>query len=223
MSVDLSSQLLLKVLVKVGEERQPSPGILPRNTMSTAVAMLPEKNAPISDKKDVAVVYMIEDKHLQVSVDHDHGRNRRAAYCACAVVLTSLILVAGTLGIVTIVLSHSSRVTSDVEPLREPLHPDGNSFTEIPEASPRLMIDDGGLWPPGPMTPDLVSLNSDEVGRPPEPDEQASGNSSGDNEVADQHEGHQENLSGSHMQSSSYSSESDPGFGYFSDMYYDSG
>ena len=85
--------------------------------------------------------------------------------CACTIVLTTLILVAGTLGAITIVLTHSGRVvTSETQPVldREPLF--GNEVPNLPEATIRIKIDDGGLWPPTePVTPDLIAVDDDEI------------------------------------------------------------
>ncbi|XP_022094174.1 uncharacterized protein LOC110981167 [Acanthaster planci] len=192
--------------------------MLPKNTTTTAMAMLPEKSLALcSGKKDTEVVSMVEDKDLQVSADFDRGRTRRAVICSCAVVLTTLILVAGALGAVAIVITQSDRVTTVTGPSRgSPL--DRNSLAEIPATPPRVKIDNGGLWPPGPPTPDRVTVNGSSADSDDE-DLVVSGSSGeGPTQLAifSEQSGSVDYLS-SQRQSSS-----DSVVRYFSDMYYDS-
>ena len=113
---------------------------------------------------------------LLQSHESSTNRNRRALICACAVVLTTLILVGGALGAIAIVYRarHADSATFDTEPISHhgeylgELVPGSNPEVFQPRegapSKPRIKIDDGGLWPRPPannptLTPDLIAID----------------------------------------------------------------
>ncbi|XP_033638851.1 uncharacterized protein LOC117299423 [Asterias rubens] len=75
--------------------------------------MFPKGTVPDKLVKKEAMVYLVGEKDVQVALKRaSRTEVKRAAICACAVVLTTLILVAGTLGSITLWLSfhHSSHI-----------------------------------------------------------------------------------------------------------------
>ena len=68
-------------------------------------------------------------------------------------------MVAGTLGAIAIVLKHTDRVvTSDTHPTREPLLGNALPTNKLPKTTPRVKIDEGGLWLAQPVTPDHADV-----------------------------------------------------------------
>ncbi len=138
--------------------------MFPKGTVKAAVT--PAEKPPVTAQKESTVVYMVDNTDSQVdAVNEPYWRNQRAKICACAVVLTTLILVAGTLGGITIVLTHKNGVvTTDPIPSlnynREPLLSNEVPLPKLPESTIRIKIDDGGLFSPTePATPDLVAID----------------------------------------------------------------
>ncbi len=138
--------------------------MFPKGTVKAAVQ--PAEKPPVTAQKESAVVYMVDNTNSQVvAVNDPYWRTQRARICACAVVLTTLILVAGTLGGITIVLTHENGVeTMDTTPSlnhdREPLLSNEVPLPKLPESTILIKIDDGGLIPPTePATPDLKATD----------------------------------------------------------------
>ena len=98
-------------------------------------------------------------------MNESYWRNQRARIYACAVILTTLILVAGTLGGIFIVLTHTKGVgttdpTLSLNHGREPQISNEVPLPKLPESTIRINIDDGGLVPPTePTTPDLIAID----------------------------------------------------------------
>ncbi|XP_022094037.1 uncharacterized protein LOC110981107 isoform X2 [Acanthaster planci] len=106
--------------------------------------MFPKRTAPEVPEKKETTVYVFGEKDAQVALSRaSRTEVKRAAICACAVVVTTLILVAGTLGAIALWLSfhHTPHDGHHVA------HYDGDR-DEKP-LSPGIEIDDGGLWPVG--------------------------------------------------------------------------
>ncbi|XP_022095035.1 uncharacterized protein LOC110981625 [Acanthaster planci] len=136
--------------------------------MPAMVAIPPEK-PPLQKKMDSAVLYMADVTDQQVENNYSRWQVKRAKICACTVVLTTLILVAGTLGAITIVLQaqqHSTDKAALTHAVpKEPLHSGPNSPQRGPYPNPPIKIDNGGLWPapknPVTQTPDLVAVDGE--------------------------------------------------------------
>ncbi|XP_071795896.1 uncharacterized protein [Asterias amurensis] len=138
--------------------------MFPKGTVSAAGA--PAEKAPVTAQKESTVAYMVGNTESQVdALNESYWRNRRVRNYACAVILTTLILVAGTLGGIFIVLTHTKGVgTTDPTPSlnhgREPLISNEVPLPKLPESTIRIKIDDGGLVPPTePTTPDLIAID----------------------------------------------------------------
>ncbi|XP_038053211.1 uncharacterized protein LOC119725733 [Patiria miniata] len=131
--------------------------MFPKNTMTTTVAM-PEK-PPLQAHKDSAVLYMVDGDQVDAGND-SRWQIKRAKICACTVVITTLILVAGTLGAIYIVLRSQQDTSEATTVYKEPLLGNDSPLEEPINKIPRIKIDDGGLWPPkNPVTPDLVAVD----------------------------------------------------------------
>ncbi len=133
---------------------------------TVTAAVTPAEKPPVTAQKESTVVYMIDNADSQADAGNDsYWRTQRARICACAVVLTTLILVAGTLAGIFIVLSHTKGVeTMDPHPSlnhdREPLLSNEVPLPKLPESTIRIKIDDGGLIPPTePTNPDLITID----------------------------------------------------------------
>ncbi|XP_033638358.1 uncharacterized protein LOC117299064 [Asterias rubens] len=138
--------------------------MFPKGTVSAAGA--PTEKPPVTAQKESTVVYMVDNTESQVdAVNESYWRTQRARICACAVVLTTLILVAGTLGGIFIILTHTKGVvtidpTPSVNQDHEPLISNEVPLPKLPESTIRIKIDDGGLVPPTePTTPDLIAID----------------------------------------------------------------
>ncbi|XP_038053305.1 uncharacterized protein LOC119725800 [Patiria miniata] len=107
--------------------------------------MFPKRTVPeVPEKKDTTV-YIFGEKDVQVALSRaSRTEVKRAVICACAVVVTTLILVAGTLGAIALWLSfHHMPHDGHFVGLFN-----GDSDSAKP-SSPGDRIDDGGLWPLG--------------------------------------------------------------------------
>ncbi|XP_038053209.1 uncharacterized protein LOC119725731 isoform X2 [Patiria miniata] len=130
--------------------------MFPKNTMPTTVAV-PEK-PPLQTHKDSTVLYMVGGD--QVDGNDSRWQFKRAKICACTVVITTLILVVGILGAITIVLRSQQGTSEAPTVYKEPLLGNDSPLEEPINKIPRIKIDDGGLWPPkNPVTPDLVAVD----------------------------------------------------------------
>ncbi|XP_022095034.1 uncharacterized protein LOC110981624 [Acanthaster planci] len=142
--------------------------MFPKNTIPATVAKPPEKPS-LQKKIDTTVLYMADTTDQQVENNYSRWQVKRAKICACTVVLTTLILVAGTLGAITIVLQAQQHSTDKAAPThavpKEPLHSGPNSPQRGPYPNPLIKIDNGGLWPapknPVTHTPDLVAVDGE--------------------------------------------------------------